>query len=71
MRGDGNSGSVLCRKMIVQRVHTGNMIRMNVRQHDLANIAAARNQIVDRLGQFLLFIFVRDPGSITRISGDV
>ncbi len=71
MGRDGHASSNVCLQMIIQRIHAPDVIRMHVRQHDLANRASARNQFVDSFSQRLLFVFVGDPGSMTRISLEV
>ena len=70
MRSDRRLGSVFRLKMIIQRIHACDVIRMNMRQHDLANSASARNQFVNSFSQRQLFVFIRrsriDHQNLTR-----
>ena len=71
MRRDEYSSSVLYLEMTVQGIHSRHVIRMDMGQNDLADIAAAGNQIVDRVSQRVLLIFIRRAGIDDQNSRDV
>jgi len=70
MGRDGHASSMFRLQVIIQRIDAGDMIRMNMRQHDLANIASARNQFVYSFSQRQLLVFIRrariDHQNLTR-----
>ncbi len=61
MRGNRNARALRPFQMIIQRVHTGDVVRVNMCKNDLAG-SSFSNQIVDARGQGRLLIFIRRPG---------
>ena len=46
-------------EMFLQRIHAADMIRMQVRENDLAHASAFSDHVVNTFSQRLLFVFVR------------
>src|SRR6185369_13799152 len=62
-------------EMFLQRVHPTHVIRMQMREYDLAHAAAFTDHVVDTFSQRLLLVFVRRPGiedeHLLRVVNDV
>src|SRR5437867_4755247 len=61
MSGNQNTRAVLMSQVIIQRVNTGNVIWMNMRENDPAYRSIFSDQVIDAFRQHLLFVFVRGP----------
>src|SRR6267142_6019922 len=62
MRRNGNGCFLSDLQMAVKSIYTGDVIRVNMSEDDLAHRSSFRDQIIDAVSQSLPFILIRRPG---------